>query len=105
MVMLQDKQSQGECVVMLLFCICTPIAISWFFSFIKILFSGKEWPSFLTFLFVSSQSHFFPDLPLCEIPQSHNLPLCAAVPLLPDSTYSSPSAPRFNVQLSLCSQF
>lgn len=52
---LQDERSQGESVVMLLFCICSPIAISWFFSFIKILFSGKEWPSFLTFFFVSSR--------------------------------------------------
>ncbi|XP_076443597.1 chitin synthase chs-2-like [Babylonia areolata] len=46
----QDKKSEGESVVMLLFCICCPIVANWFLAFARILFSGKQWPTVPTLL-------------------------------------------------------
>nr|KAG5697370.1 hypothetical protein BaRGS_004096 [Batillaria attramentaria] len=46
----QDEKSRGESVVMILFCVCSPIVISWLFAFMKIMFSGKRWPSVKTFI-------------------------------------------------------
>ncbi|KAL8582281.1 hypothetical protein ACOMHN_037038 [Nucella lapillus] len=46
----QDKTSRAESSVMLLFCICCPIAINWFLAFARILFSGKQWPTVATLL-------------------------------------------------------
>lgn len=37
---------------MLLLCICSPMVVNWFLAFMKILFSGKDWPSLPTFLVV-----------------------------------------------------
>ncbi|KAJ8304449.1 hypothetical protein KUTeg_018032 [Tegillarca granosa] len=44
----KDVESRGQHVVLLLFCICGPIAWNWFMAFMKILFGGKEWPNLLT---------------------------------------------------------
>ncbi|PVD20012.1 hypothetical protein C0Q70_20506 [Pomacea canaliculata] len=46
----QDDKQKGESVVMLLLCICSPMVVNWFLAFMKILFSGKDWPSLPTFL-------------------------------------------------------
>ncbi|KAL4227394.1 hypothetical protein ACF0H5_012837 [Mactra antiquata] len=46
----QDEETRGEHMTTLLFCICGPMAFTWFMSLMKTLFGGKEWPSVKTFL-------------------------------------------------------
>ncbi|KAK3099019.1 hypothetical protein FSP39_025327 [Pinctada imbricata] len=45
----KDTESRGEHMVGLLFCMCGPMLWNWLMAFMKILFGGKEWPSFTTF--------------------------------------------------------
>ncbi|XP_048256022.1 uncharacterized protein LOC124134072 [Haliotis rufescens] len=49
----KDMDRRGESMVILLFCICVPIAWNWLMAFMKILFGGKDWPSIKTVFIVT----------------------------------------------------
>ncbi|KAK7010869.1 Chitin synthase class 2 [Biomphalaria glabrata] len=46
---INQAQTRGKAVVLIMFCMCGPMVYNWLNAFMKIMFGGKQWPSIKTF--------------------------------------------------------